>query len=108
MFKSYALENFGNTYAEDGDKKCAVEFHLIAAKVQRHTRKEECRNMSYQQKRLPSPKKELGKNEAMTKCLWHVLHVKLLKVGKKHEESQKTMIVYEDTPSYIGVLMMAD
>jgi hypothetical protein len=48
MFKSYALENFGNTYAEDGDKKCAVEFHLIAAKVQRHTRKEECRNMSYQ------------------------------------------------------------
>lgn len=93
---AYVLEKIGNAYAEDGDHKRAVEFYFDAAKVREHVGGKESLDYALSVEKIALSQIELGKNDDAMKCLRHVLHVKLLKVGEKHEEVQRTTKVIED------------
>jgi hypothetical protein len=82
---AYVLEKIGNAYAEDGDHKRAVEIYFDGE----HVGGKEALDYALSVEKIALSQIELGKNDDAMKCLRHVLHVKLLKVGEKHEEVQR-------------------
>jgi hypothetical protein len=96
------LEKIGNVYAEDGDHKRAVEFYYDAAKVREHVGGKESLDYALSVEKIALSQIELGRNDDAMKCLRHVLHVKLLKVGENHKEVQKTTKIIENLQGKLG------
>lgn len=83
---AFVLDKIGNAYAENGEHKRAVEYYFDAAKVREHDGGKESLNYALSVEKIAISQIELGKYDDAMKCLRHVLNVKILKLGGKHDE----------------------
>lgn len=96
------MDKIGNAYAENGEHKRAVEYYFDAAKVREHDGGKESLNYALSVEKIAISQIELGKYDDAMKCLRHVLNVKILKLGDKHDEVRRTTKIIENMKSKVA------